>query len=226
MDASSPTCQVEFPSLSAGVTLLSVDERAVGALQSLVIDHLLLGEGTASWVDARNNAVTTMLSQLAPSKRVLERIAVARGFTPFQHYSIIEDLPTVLTEATELVVVPDVDWFYGKDEFHVGEGEQMLEAILGRLRRIADTRNIPVLISRSRETGLGSIVESGVDEVLTCEVTRFGPRFSGSDFETLVFECRDGWVQTTFAYWRRLLGIRHPTLASDQTTEVISLGSD
>lgn len=225
MDASSPSGQVEFPSLSPGVTLLTMDERAVGALQSLVLDHLLLTDGTGVWVDARNNAITTILSKLVPSKQVLERISVARGFTPFQHYGIVEDLPATITAATELVVVPEIDWFYGQDELHVGEGRQMLDDVLARLRTLADTHAIPVLVSRTAASGLGLIVEDQVDDVLTCELTRFGPRFSGNDFETLVFECADGWFQTTLEYWRQLLGTRHSITVSEQPTGVTSVGS-
>lgn len=225
MEAISPTGQVEFPSLSSGVTLLTMDERAVGALHSLVLDRLLLSEGTAVWVDARNNAITTRLSKLAPSKRVLERISVARAFTPFQHYNIVEDLSNALTPETELVVVPAIEWFYGKDELQAGEGEQMLEGVLEYLHEIAKSHDIPVLISRAEHERLGSLVESSADVVLSCELTRFGPRFSGSEFETLVFECSDGWMQTTLEFWRRLLGIRHPTARSSGTTEVTSVGS-
>lgn len=225
MEGISPNSQVEFPSLSPGITLLAMDERAVGALQSLVLDHLLLSEGTAVWIDARNNAITTMLSKLAPSKRVLERISVARGFTPFQHYSIVEDLPNALTAETELVVGPDIDWFYGEGDLQAGEGEQMLEGILETLREITETHDIPVLVSRATQGRIGSLVESQADEILRCELTRFGPRFSGDDFETLVFECADGWMQTTLAFWRRLLGTRHPTALGSRTTEVTSLGS-
>lgn len=225
MEATFPNGQVEFPSLSSGVTLLAVDDRAVGALQSLVLDHLLLGEGTAVWVDARSNAITTMLSRLAPSERVLERISVARGFTPFQHYSIVDDLSTGLPPETELVVVPDVDWLYGEGELQAGEGEQMLDGVLEHLHGIAEPHDIPVLVSRAKQGGLGSLVESRADEILSCELTRFGPRFSGREFETLVFECADGWMQTTLAFWRRLLGTRHSAAFSSRTTEVTSVGS-
>ena len=225
MEASLSTGQVEFPTLSPGVTLLTMDNRAVGALQSLVLDHLLIGDGTAIWVDARNNAITTTLSKLAPSKRVLERISVARGFTPFQHYGIVEDLPEALASTTELVVAPDIDWFYRKAELQAGEGEQMLEDVLERLHHLADTHEIPVLLSRAQQAGVGEIVAAEAEELLTCELTKFGPRFSGDDFETLVFECADGWMQTTLAYWRRLLDIKHPSTLTGEPTGVSTLGS-
>jgi len=69
---------------------------AVGGsvLQSLVLDHLLLHNGPAFWVDANGHATTTTLAQIAPSHRLLNRIHVARGFTAYQHYGAVCDLPT------------------------------------------------------------------------------------------------------------------------------------
>ncbi len=56
------------------------------------MDHLLLNEGPAFRVDANGHATTTHLARLAPSQRLLDRIHVARGFTPYQHYSAVCDL--------------------------------------------------------------------------------------------------------------------------------------
>ena len=76
------TDEMLLPSLNDGITLLDVEEsRGVPILQSLVLDHLLLHDGPAFWVDANGHATTTTLAQIAPSQRLLNRIHVARGFT-------------------------------------------------------------------------------------------------------------------------------------------------
>lgn len=217
--------QVEFPSLPAGVTLLAMEGRATGALQSLVLDHLLLEDGAAVWVDARNNAATTTLARIAPSRRILDRIQVARGFTPYQHYAIVEDLDEALTPDTSLLVLPEIDWFYTGDEVRDGEGEAMLTDLLDQLSGIAADNDLAVVITRHQETGLGSQIEAAVDERIDCTTTAFGPRFSGSDFETLVYDC-GATVQTTLAFWRRVLEARHPETLANQPTGVTAIGSN
>src|SRR6056297_3510587 len=76
------TEEMLLPSLNDGITLLDINSgRGVPILQSLVLDHLLLHDGPAFWVDADGHATTTTLAQIAPSQRLLNRIHVARGFT-------------------------------------------------------------------------------------------------------------------------------------------------
>lgn len=88
-----------LPSLADGVTLLDVEGgRGVPILQSIVLDHLLMHEGPALWVDAEGHATTTTLSRLSPSRRILTQIYVARGFTAAQHFAAIYDLPNKVDE--------------------------------------------------------------------------------------------------------------------------------
>jgi hypothetical protein len=82
-----------FPSLTEGITLLDIEgKRGVPVIQSLVLDHLLMTDGPAFWVDTNGYATTTSMARLALSHRLLNRIHVARGFTAYQHYSIVCDL--------------------------------------------------------------------------------------------------------------------------------------
>lgn len=201
-----------FPELDPGLTLVETDGRAAGALQSLALDHLLLGDGEAVWVDANGNAATTSLAKVAPSRRVLDRVRVARAFTAFQHYGLLEDVEGPLSPATDLLVAPAVDWFYRDDDLRSGEGEAMLAGALDRLGTVAERHDLPVLVSRSGADGLGAAVAGRCDRTLECVHTEFGPRFSGDGFETLVFECPGG-VQTTLAFWRRVLERRHAAAA-------------
>ena len=117
----------QLPQLEPGLTLLDGPERATGPLQSLVLDHVLLAEGEARWVDARGHAATTTLARIAPSRRTLDRIQVARAFTAFQHYSLVETLVETVTPETALVVAPAVNWFYATDDLKAGEGAEMLD---------------------------------------------------------------------------------------------------
>jgi hypothetical protein len=229
------TDDILFPSLEAGVTLLDVEEtRGVTVLQSLVLDHLLLHDGPAFWVDANGHATTTTLAQLAPSGRLLDRINVARGFTAYQHYGAVDDLQEAVTQSIQdstagdtprrspggvngdsphtpsLIVVPAVDAQYRNDDTLNEEHAATLQArTLARLGTYADGYDVPVLVTRSNVDEFTTPVKRTADHHLQCEQTKMGPRFIGEEFETLVYPVADGaYYQTTFAYWRQLLDAR------------------
>ena len=223
MDIRSTVRIPELPTLAPEVKRLTSSDRVTGALQSLVLDHMLVSDGQALWVDAKNNATTTSLVRVAPSRRILDQINVARGFTAFQHYSLIKELENVVTDETTLIVVPAIEWFYAKDELYSNEGEEMLESALTRLRELSREYEIPVLISNSESSEFGGLIDQYCDSELTCLQTEFGPRFTGDEYETLVFECNGG-LQTTFAFWRRILQQRHSARFTTKPQEVTHIG--
>lgn len=225
IETTDPTEVPALPQLEPGITLLKRRGQTKGALHSLVLDHLLLSGNEAQWIDAQNNATTTLFAKIAPSQRVLDRVNVARGFTAFQHYSLVEALPETLTNHTSLVVVPSVDWFYDSDDLCRGEGEEMLTDALEILDEVAAANNLPVLLTRNSKHGVGERIDGYYSAELECVETRFGPRFTGEDVETLVFECHGG-VQTTFAFWRRVLEQRHASVATEQEPGVPSVGTN
>ncbi|MDT3437835.1 hypothetical protein KZ498_23700 [Haloarcula sp. 1CSR25-25] len=114
-----------LPSLDDGVTLLDVDGRHVRVLQSLVLDHMLMNSGPAYWVDALGYAMTTSLARLAPSQRLLNRIHVARGFTAYQHYSLLDHLPTAVSQHVQAAAtMSEADvWQSGGGDCRHTEGE-------------------------------------------------------------------------------------------------------
>ena len=96
----------ELPSLDPGITLLETDERMTGSFQSLVLDQLLLEQGSAVWIDAHGHGTTHPLTRITPSMRVLDRIRIARAFSPWQHQSLVEDLTGELSTETTIAVLP------------------------------------------------------------------------------------------------------------------------
>lgn len=211
----------ELPSLEAGVTLLETDRHTSGALQSLVLDHVLTAGGTARWVDSHGRATTTSLARLAPSGRVLDQIAVARGFTAYQHHSLVKTLQTQLAAGdtvVSLVVAPSVDWHYRADDLHRAQADAMFASTVDRLETIAASHEIPVLVTRERTDSVAEPLDTITETTITCERTRFGPRFVADEFETLVYPAGNGTVQTTLAFWERVLADR-TALAVDESTE-------
>lgn len=220
-----PSHSPELPTLDAGVTLLETNERATGALQSLVLDHILLENGPAVWVDAKGHSTTQTLAQVAPSMRTLDRVHIARAFTPWQHQSLLRDLTETVDEQTSLVVLPSFDAFYRTDDLRRGERKRMLEAGARLIGTLAADYEIPILVTQCRTDVLTAPLRAKVDSVVECELTKFGPRFIGDEFESLVYPVGDGLVQTTLAFWQRVLETRHPAAATATTSEVSTVGS-
>ncbi|WP_129113176.1 hypothetical protein [Halegenticoccus tardaugens] len=216
-----------LPTLQDGMTLLRVGRGATGALHSLVLDRLLVQDGDAAWVDANGHGSTQQLCRLAPTMRPLDRVHIARGFTPWQHYSLLADLPEQVSDGTSIVVLPAFDRFYRTDDLRRGEGERLLSEAVARVDELLDETAVPVLVTLSELDEFARPVVDAVSETLTCDVTRYGPRFSGESFETLVYPVDDGAVQTTISYWNRVLAARHPTVAAaGSPTEVIAGGAN
>ncbi|WP_407067017.1 hypothetical protein [Haloarcula brevis] len=253
--ANPATDDILLPSLDDGITLLDVDgSRGVPILQSLVLDHLLMHDGPAFWVDANGHATTTKLAQIAPSQRLLDRIHVARGFTAYQHYGAVDELSTAVnqfiqqsTEPTQssshqpsrqeddssphtpsLIVAPAVDAQYRADDTLSDQHAQTLQArTLARLATYADGYDIPVLVTRCECDEFTAPVATAADHHLKCKQTRMGPRFVGDDFETLVYPVDDGaYYQTTFAYWRQVIEARATQVEVEPTTTSPQTTSD
>ncbi len=245
------TNEMLLPQLDDGITLLDVEGgRGVPILQSLVLDHLLLHDGPAFWVDANGHATTTTLAQIAPSQRLLNRIHVARGFTAYQHYGAVCDLPTAVNKSIQmsttdvgaagrggsgrdedtsphtpaLIVAPAVDAQYRADDTLGETYAKTLQArTLARLATYADGYDIPVLVTRNERNEFTEPIATVADHHLECEQTRMGPRVVGEDFETLVYPVDDGaYYQTTFAYWRQLLAARATQVGVEPTTPAAS----
>lgn len=211
-DADSPVTDVEFPELDAGLVLLDLDERLVHALGALVVDHLLRSEGLAWWVDADGHARTTVLGELAPSRRLLDRVRVARAFTAFQHATLLRTLAARTADAEPaLVVCPGATALARAADLDARERDRLLLTGVASLARLARAGDCPVLVTRGGEAParVDAALERAADRVLTCERTRFGPRFAGDGVETLVYPAdASGWRQTTLAYWARVLAAR------------------
>ena len=234
--ATGSLAQCLFPSLDPGLTLLDIEGgRGVPIVQSLVLDHLLVNDGPAIWVDTHGYATTTSLARLTPSQRLLARINIARAFTVYQHYSAICDLPTAVAQSTQqptttdtektdhrrqscdgssaatpsLIVVPALDGQYRDDET-LGEHAKTLQArALARLRHYARNYPVSILLTRTATDAFAAPIERAANQYLSCELTSMGPRFVGEDFETLFYPVEGGrYYQTTFAYWRQVLATR------------------
>lgn len=202
-----------LPTLDSGLVLLETtdNEQAIGPLGSLVLDHLFCSDDRAVWVDSGGHATTQRLARMAPSLGLLERIRVARAFTAYQHYSLVEELDQQLVSPaarTALVVVPWLDALYRDGDLPTVLAGRMIEHVTERLARLARRANLPVLVTRRQADELTAAIADRATHTIEYQQTAFGPRFVGEAFETLVYE-GNGYVQTTLAFWRRVLERRY-----------------
>jgi hypothetical protein len=198
----------DLPTLQEQWYLLETDGRPTGPLQSLVLDHLLLHDGPVYWVDAAGHARSDALARLAPSERLLERVRVARGFTAHQHAALVERVADLVDGDTAMLVLPAVDATYRGDDLRGASAEAMLRTTAERVAAIRREHDVPVVATCQRRDDLTAPVAERVEATVRCESTQFGPRFVGADFETLVYDAGGGYVQTTLAFWRRVLEAR------------------
>jgi hypothetical protein len=200
----------ELPTLEPGLTLVETATDHSVPLQTLAVDRLLLERGSAIWVGTGRHCTTDSLAELVPDRRVLDRIHVARGFTPYQHTALVGALSTQLDEGTAVIVLPEIDARYRGDDVQGGDGQTMLTRVLARLAGVARDHNVPVLYTRTQADQFADPVEAAASHTLEFCETPMGPRFVGDEFETLVYPLDGEWVQTTLAFWQDVLQARQP----------------
>ena len=224
MEIQDPTPIPELPALEPGVTLLESEAR--GPLHTLVVDHVLLERTEAYWIDTHGYATTQPLAAIAPSDRILDRVHVARGFTPQQHFALCETLFDRTDIDPGLIVVPALDGQYRSAELYTDEPEAMLVRVLAKLAGLARRHECPVLVTRTESDDLSQPIADCASNHIDCVETPMGPRFVSEDFETLVYHLEDGIVQTTFAFWERVLEAREPLYGQAITPGMIARGTN
>lgn len=218
-----------LPDLEPGVTLLTVDTDTTHAIHALAVDRILCSGGDGYWIDTGRQAQTEPLVDIAPSDRILDRMHVARAFTPFQHLDCLRALPQSCPKQTSLVVVPRADLYYRDDNLLGDEGREMFLASVAALTGLARRREIPVLVTRHTADSFSQPLAAAATQTLTCTATPFGPRFQSDEAETLVYPV-DGreTVQTTLAFWERIITARQPVYEQSPSAqpEVPAYGAD
>ena len=189
-----------LPSLGIDTYLLDTDDSITGPLQTLVLDHLLMNDGTAYWVDSAGHARSDRLAGVAPSRRLLDRIQVTRRFTAYQHAPLIDRVTERITSGTALVFAPAIDSMYRDDDSCGVDTTELLRVAVETLTNRCREYDIPLVVTCHRQDALSAPVSGHLDETIRCEKTRFGPRFTGECFETLVYPLEEGVVRTTLAF--------------------------
>ncbi|MDZ7701212.1 MAG: hypothetical protein U5J98_03640 [Halobacteriales archaeon] len=194
------------PALEPGVTLL---RGGPDALHRLAVAELARGRRSALWVDPGRAVSTYALYDLAPSRRTLSGLRIARAFTAYQHHALVRELVRRATPRTQLVVLPGVGDLYRDDDVPDYEREALFEAAVSVAAGLADSLSVPVLVADDGGDALTAIAADHADAEVEVEPTAMGLAFRGAGFETLGYWGRGYW-QTTIPYWVDLFGARDP----------------
>lgn len=194
--------QVPRPSLGSELTLLRVPSEQSTALHRLVVDELSTVDGSTLWLDAGNVASTYALYELAPSRRTLADVQVARAFTAYQHHSLVRAATRDAPADLDLVVAPNVTSLYCDDEISDPTAADLLESSLTILSELAATFDAPVVATTAGDAPL--VAEYATREI-ECTETALGFRYESDDFTTDCYRTGAGW-QTTIPYWVDLFG--------------------
>ncbi|MFC7045885.1 hypothetical protein ACFQH6_11120 [Halobacteriaceae archaeon GCM10025711] len=216
---SQPHLERTVPTLDDGVTLLRRPSRSP-ALHRLVVAEHVRRDGPTYWIDARNDASTYALYELAPSPRALDDLHVARAFTAYQHHTLVRDLVRELPATASLVVAPCVASLYRDDDVPDYEARDLLASSLTVLRELGRAADVPVLLSASADDDAAALVADHADAEVTATHTDHGVRYDADGFETQVY-WDDGFWQTTIPYWVELLGVARD---ADPATVALRLG--
>lgn len=210
-------------------------QTVLGPLHGLVLDTALSRSGDAVWIDAQGHATTQTLTSVSPSERVLDRVHVARAFTAQQHQTLVGHVHQWLrndadspfghpeTDRPAVLVCPALDLLYRECELQTTRAKQLLTRAVAVSTAIARDIEIPVLTTRARTDGFSSPIEQAATTI-ELEQTRFGPQFEcpALDFETVVYPETAGVVQTTLAFWQRVLTARHDCAGGKKSTQTAS----
>jgi len=194
------------PSLEPGVTVLDGGPEAA---HRIVASELADGRAEALWVDPGMAVSVHALYALAPSKRTLAGLRIARAFTAYQHHALVRELPRQASPRTELVVLPGVADLYRDEDVPGYERTELFESALAVCAGLADALDVPVLLADDGADELSALAADYADAEVAVERTDLGLAFRGAGFETLGYWARGHW-QTTIPYWVELFGAVDP----------------
>jgi hypothetical protein len=126
--------------------------------------------------------------------------------------------------APAVCTLPGLDTHYRDGELARDDHEVFCRA-LAELRGLVREHDLTVLVTRSRCDDFTAPLDRLADHHLELTRTQFGPQFRDAETderETLVYDCEDGWVQTTLAYWQTVLIDREPLYAPTGPTGEVS----
>lgn len=189
------------PNLVKGINLIRKPQN-LPAFQALVAKELDGKNGSAVWIDAKNESSTYAISSIG-SQELLEKVHIGRAFTPFQHNNLIQDLENFINEDTEVLVLPNVTFLYEDGQANEWEAKELFESTWSKIKEIQEVHNLKVLTSLPADhSTFDHILELGKDNEIEVRPTDSGLKYDSESYEHLVYH-DSGSLQTTIPFWRR-----------------------
>jgi hypothetical protein len=207
-----------LPDLEPGITVVRTPGPRSTVLHRLALQTIRQTDGAAYWLDARNTASTYALYEFADDQRLLRGIRLARAFTAYQHFTLVEGLINTVTPRTGCVVLPNAPALYRDDDVPEHEATALFDAVVTALSEVATVYDIPVLVTDAGpRDDLTESVAATADVRYRAEATDLGYRVVGEAFETTVYWDETGW-QTTIPYWVELFGTVEERVQAERPT--------
>ena len=205
------------PELDSGLTFLEVPGPRSTALHHVALQNATDWVGPVYWLDARNTASTYTIHTITPDEATIDQLRIARAFTAYQHVSLVERVVNTVSPRTGGLIIPNLASLYRDDDVPDHEAKPLVEVALEALSAVADTYDIPVLVTEAGPADtLADQLRTHADRRIQCERTGMGYRFEGEAVETTVYWQEGAW-QTTIPYWVELVGAvdEQPGIAVD-----------
>jgi hypothetical protein len=165
--------EITRPELVEGWNLLEAD--SFRAFPSILLQHIHEYEEVL-WIDSSNQASTHYFES---RPEALEKLSIARAFTPLQHHQICQKL-----EGYDLIVAPKIDKLYHEGSLYESEAEQLFKDAIENLET-------PVIFST-----IGTGLKVYADNIIRVEETEQGLKYSDGKTQTHSYQ-GNGFKQLT-----------------------------
>lgn len=103
----------------------------------------------ALWIDTENHGSSYQLAA-AGNQEVLDKVEIARAFTTYQHYTLVQRIDEYIKPDTELVLLPSIDGLYETGQLNEDESRELLKQSLNHLNKLAENKDLEIAATLSK----------------------------------------------------------------------------
>ncbi len=103
----------------------------------------------ALWIDTENHGSSYQLAA-AGNTDILEKVEIARAFTTYQHYTLVQRIEDYIENDTELVLLPSIDGLYETGQLSEEESRELLKQSLNHLNKLGKNKDLEIAVTLSR----------------------------------------------------------------------------